>query len=97
MRTACKQSGAFDAVLSKHWALGGEGAIDLAKALYAATEQGSSFKFLYDLGIPLKDKIEIISKEMYGAGEIVYSKEALEKLQQYEEQVRICRIHWKCY
>lgn len=94
MRTACKQSGAFDAVVSKHWALGGEGAIDLAKALYAATEQRSAFKFLYELGLPLKDKIEIISKEMYGAGEIAYSKEALEKLRQYEEQVK---IHWKFF
>ncbi|KAJ8926063.1 hypothetical protein NQ315_009918 [Exocentrus adspersus] len=86
LRTACKQSGAFDAVLSKHWALGGQGAVELAKALYAATEQQSNFKFLYELGLPLKDKIEIISKEMYGAGEITYSEVALKKIQQYEEQ-----------
>lgn len=86
LRNACKQSGAFDAVLSKHWAYGSQGAVDLAKAVYAATEQGSNFKFLYELGLPLKDKIEIISKEMYGAGEITYSEEALAKIRQYEEQ-----------
>lgn len=76
-------------MLSKHWAYGSQGAVDLAKAVYAATEQGSNFKFLYELGLPLKDKIEIISKEMYGAGKITYSEEALEKIRQYEEQVRI--------
>lgn len=75
-------------MLSKHWALGGQGAVDLAKAVYAATEQRSNFKFLYELGLPLKDKIEIISKEMYGAGEITYSEQALEKIRQYEEEVR---------
>uniref|UniRef100_V5GU28 formate--tetrahydrofolate ligase n=1 Tax=Anoplophora glabripennis TaxID=217634 RepID=V5GU28_ANOGL len=86
LRNACKQSGAFDAVVSKHWALGSLGAVDLAKAMYAATEHPSNFKFLYQLSLPLKDKIEIISKEMYGAGEITYSEEALEKIRQYEEQ-----------
>ncbi|KAJ8976305.1 hypothetical protein NQ317_010259 [Molorchus minor] len=86
IRTAAKEAGAFDAVSSRHWALGGEGAIDLAKAVVAATEQGSNFKFLYELGLPLKDKIEIISREMYGAGQVTYSEVVEEKLKQYEEQ-----------
>ncbi|KAJ8940750.1 hypothetical protein NQ314_010612 [Rhamnusium bicolor] len=86
LRDACKQSGAFDAVVSKHWALGGAGAVDVAKALFAATEQPSNFKFLYELGLPIKDKIEIISKEMYGAAEVTYSEKALNKIKQYEEQ-----------
>lgn len=87
LRTACKQSGAFDAVVSKHWALGGQGAIDLAKAVVAACDQPSNFKFLYPLKMTLKEKIEIICKEMYGAGNVTYTKKAEEKIKQYEEQV----------
>ncbi|VEN57635.1 unnamed protein product [Callosobruchus maculatus] len=60
---------AFDAVVSKHWAQGGEGAVDLAKALVKATENPSHFKFLYELNRPVKEKIETIAREMYGAAE----------------------------
>ncbi|XP_056634868.1 C-1-tetrahydrofolate synthase, cytoplasmic [Diorhabda sublineata] len=86
LRTACKQSGAFDAVVSKHWALGGKGAIDLAKAVIDATSQSSNFKFLYELNRPIKEKIEIISREMYGAGGVSYTEIAEKKIKQYEEQ-----------
>ncbi|KAJ8963330.1 hypothetical protein NQ318_018801 [Aromia moschata] len=86
VRQAAREAGAFDVVLSKHWALGGEGAVELAKALVAATEKPSDFRFLYELGLPLKDKIEIISREMYGAGEVTYTDAVLAKLKQYEEQ-----------
>lgn len=86
LRNACKQSGAFDAVVSKHWSLGSAGAIDLAKALVAATEQPSNFKFLYQLNLPIKQKIEIISREMYGATGVTYNEVAEKKIKQYEEQ-----------
>lgn len=87
LRTACKETGASDAVVSKHWSSGSKGAVDLAKALVAACEQPSNFKFLYNLNLSIKEKIEIISREMYGAGEVVYSEIALKKMKQYEEQV----------
>nr|CAI5852225.1 unnamed protein product [Callosobruchus analis] len=86
LRTACREAGAFDAVVSKHWAQGGEGAVDLAKALVKATENPSHFKFLYELNRPVKEKIETIAREMYGAAEVTYSDVALKKLQKYEEQ-----------
>ncbi|XP_050499045.1 C-1-tetrahydrofolate synthase, cytoplasmic [Diabrotica virgifera virgifera] len=86
LRQACKNSGAFDAVVSKHWSQGGQGAIDLAKAVVAATSQPSNFKFLYQLNRPIKEKIEIISREMYGAAGVSYSEIAEKKIKQYEEQ-----------
>ncbi|KAL1501009.1 hypothetical protein ABEB36_006415 [Hypothenemus hampei] len=81
-----KKEGAYDVVLSKHWALGGLGAENLAKAVAKAVEQPSNFKLLYELDLPLKRKIEIIAKEMYGAGQVSYTDVAESKLQQYEEQ-----------
>lgn len=46
-----KECGAFDAVVSNHWALGGSGAVDLAKAVERACYQPSDFKFLYELDV----------------------------------------------
>ncbi|CAG9819290.1 unnamed protein product [Phaedon cochleariae] len=86
LRSACKGAGAFDAVISRHWSHGGTGAIELAKAVVTAAEQPSKFRFLYDLDMTIEQKIEIISKEMYGAGDIKYSEVAKKKLKQYEEQ-----------
>lgn len=87
LRNACKETGAFDAVVSKHWALGSKGAKDLAKALVAACEKPSNFKFLYSLNLSITEKIEIISKEMYGAADVTYTDTALKKIKQYEDQV----------
>ncbi|XP_074029987.1 pug C-1-tetrahydrofolate synthase, cytoplasmic isoform X3 [Leptinotarsa decemlineata] len=86
LRNACKNSGAFDAVVSRHWSQGGKGAIDLAKALVEATDRPSNFKFLYSLNQSIEEKIEIISKEMYGASQVTYSEKAKEKIRQYKEQ-----------
>jgi len=47
-------SGAADAVVCKHHALGGEGAVELAKAVIKATETPPHFKFLYELDLPIK-------------------------------------------
>ncbi len=71
--------------ISRVWAQGGEGGIDLAEKLVLATEQGSQFKFLYELNQPLKNKIETICREIYGAGSVKYAAEAKRMLQKYEE------------
>ncbi|MGJ8744868.1 formate--tetrahydrofolate ligase [Polaribacter sp.] len=63
------------AVLSEGWAKGGEGTIELAKAVVHVVEhKASQYKPLYDWKSPIKDKIEIIAKEMYGAVAVEYSK-----------------------
>jgi len=66
-KIAVEEGGAVDAVISNHWALGGKGAEDLAEAVVSAAEQPSEFKFLYPLGWTIKQKIEVIAKEIYGA------------------------------
>ncbi|CAH0550859.1 unnamed protein product [Brassicogethes aeneus] len=84
--TESRKSGAFDAVVSKHWAQGGGGSVDLAEAVVDACEEPKNFKYLYDLNLPLDEKVSVIAKEMYGAGKVTFSYKALEKLRKYEEQ-----------
>ncbi|CAG9761362.1 unnamed protein product [Ceutorhynchus assimilis] len=86
LETELKKAGAHDVVLSKHWALGSDGSENLAKAVVEATQQPSKFKFLYELNQPLKEKIQIIAKEMYGAGEVKFTPLAEGKLQKFEAQ-----------
>ena len=78
--------GADYAVPANHWAEGGAGAVELAKAVIDACETPSTFKFLYDLNLPLVDKMNIIAKEMYGADGVELSPEAQAEVQRYESQ-----------
>ncbi len=80
-----KAAGAFDAVVSKHWSDGGEGAKELAQAVVTAADQPSDFKFLYPLDLPIKEKIEIIAKKVYGAGSVSYSALANKQIKSYTE------------
>ena len=79
-------AGADYAVPANHWAEGGQGAVDLAKAVIEACGSPSTFQFLYDLNQPLKDKMTIIAKEMYGADGIQLSPEAEAEVERYEKQ-----------
>ncbi|WP_343330573.1 formate--tetrahydrofolate ligase [Polaribacter staleyi] len=64
-----------EAVLFEGWAKGGKGTANLAKAVVNIVEnKASQFKPLYDWKSPIKDKIEIIAKEIYGAVAVEYSK-----------------------
>jgi formyltetrahydrofolate synthetase len=76
-------AGAEDAVLSTHWAHGGDGAVALAQAVMAACEQPSAFQFLYPLEWSIKAKIETIATAIYGAGSVSYSPEAEAKIALY--------------
>jgi len=82
-KIAVEKGGAVDAVISNHWALGGKGSKDLAKAVVSAAEQPSDFKFLYPLDWTIKQKIETIAKEIYGADGVEYSPEAEERITEY--------------
>ncbi len=86
VRSIALEAGAEDAVMSNHWADGGAGAVELGKAVIAAAEKPSNFKFLYDLDLPIKAKIEIIAKEIYGAGSVTYSELAEKQIQTYTEK-----------
>jgi formate--tetrahydrofolate ligase len=74
------------AVLSKGWASGGNGTQDLAKAVVEAIETSTQeFKPLYDWALPVKAKIDIIAKEIYGAAEVSYAGKAETDLKRIEK------------
>jgi formyltetrahydrofolate synthetase len=84
VREAALEAGAADAVVSRHWMEGGAGAKALAEAVVAACEKPSDFKFLYDLETTtIKEKIETICREIYGADGVEYSEEAEAKIELY--------------
>lgn len=79
------EAGAETSVMSDHWANGGDGAKELAQAVVEACEKPSNFRFLYDTDQPIKAKIEIICKEMYGAAGVTYEPTAERQIKSYEE------------
>jgi len=83
VRQAAIEAGAEDAVVARHWMEGGAGAIALAEAVVKAAEKPSSFKQLYPLELSIKEKIETICKEIYGADGVEYSPEAEAKIELY--------------
>ncbi len=80
---AIEEGGAEDVVVCDNWALGGEGAVDLAKAVVKAANKPSNFKFLYPLELSIEEKIEIIAKEVYGADGVDFSPQAQERINEY--------------
>jgi len=83
-KEAVERGGAESAVVSEHWEFGGEGAVELAKAVIAAAEKPHDFHFLYPLEMSIKEKIEMIAKEIYGADGVDYSEIAEERIADYE-------------
>jgi formate--tetrahydrofolate ligase len=78
------EAGAIGAAVSRHWADGGRGAIELAEMTVAAANEPSEFKFLYDLEQPIKAKIEAIATKIYGASGVSYTAQAAKQIQAYE-------------
>jgi len=85
IRKAAIEAGAEDAVVCRHWMEGGKGAAKLAEAVVAAAEKPTNFKFLYPLEWSIKQKIEYICKEIYGADGVEYLPEAEEKIKLYNQ------------
>ncbi|UCD42434.1 MAG: formate--tetrahydrofolate ligase, partial [Chloroflexota bacterium] len=83
VREAAIEAGAEDAVVSRHWMEGGAGAAALAEAVVKAVDKPSDFKFLYPLDISIKEKIETVCKEIYGADGVDYEPEAEAKIELY--------------
>lgn len=87
IREESLKAGAVDAIVSNHWEEGGQGAIDLAKGVIEASNSiDKEFKFLYDTAPSVEEKINIIAKEMYGAGEVELLPEAQKKVELYTKQ-----------
>jgi len=78
-----EQAGARVAV-SEHWLKGGEGALELADAVIDATKEKVDFKFLYPLEMPLRQRVEAIAKEVYGADGVEWLPDAEAKAKKFE-------------
>ncbi|MGB9867786.1 MAG: formate--tetrahydrofolate ligase [Bacillota bacterium] len=76
-------AGAEDAVLSEVWEKGGQGGLELARAVVRASQGKANFRYLYPLDIPIKEKIEIIAGTMYGAGKVEYLPLAERQIELY--------------
>jgi len=83
VRRAAEAAGARCAV-STHWADGGDGALELADAVKDACEEESEFKFLYPMEMKLRDRVETIAKEVYGADGVSWTPEAEAKAKKFE-------------
>jgi methylenetetrahydrofolate dehydrogenase (NADP+)/methenyltetrahydrofolate cyclohydrolase/formyltetrahydrofolate synthetase len=83
IRQAAVEAGAEDAIVCRHWMEGGKGAIQLGEAVIKAAEKPTNFKFLYPLEMSIKDKIETICTQIYGADGVEYSPEAERKIELY--------------
>lgn len=82
LKRLVEESGAV-AVQATHWMDGGAGALELADAVMGAAKQTTNFQFLYPLDLPIKQKIEIIAREIYRADGVDYTPEAEEKIELY--------------
>jgi len=80
---AARRHGATIA-LSEVWAKGGEGGIELAKAVLEALEKPCGYRPLYELELPLREKIETIAREVYGADGVDYTPAAESTLKDLE-------------
>jgi len=85
IKERCQAKG-VTAVVANGWADGGNGMTDLAEAVVDVVENGNNeFRALYDWNIPVKEKIETIAREIYGADGVEYSKKALTDLKKIED------------
>ena len=91
VRKVAEENDALAAV-SEHWLKGGEGAIELAEAVIDACDEKNHFKFLYELDTPLRKRIELIAREVYGAKGVTYTYEALEKAKAFEADPRASKL-----
>ncbi len=83
VRKAAEAAGARCAV-SEHWLKGGEGALEFADAVMDACNEPNDFKFLYPLEMKLRERVEIIAKEVYGADGVTWTPEAEAKAKMLE-------------
>ena len=84
VRKAAEAAGARCAK-STHWADGGDGALELADAVIDACEDESNFEFLYPLETKLRDRVDLIAKEVYGADGVSWTPDAEKKAKMLED------------
>jgi len=88
VKRAAEEAGARVAV-SQHWLKGGAGALELADAVISACQDNVDFKLLYEYSLPLRQRIEKIAREVYGADGVSYSPEAQAKAERIENDANM--------
>ncbi len=83
VRKAAEAAGARCAK-STHWADGGDGAIEFAEAVKEACDEKTNFEFLYPMEMKLRDRVEKIAKEVYGADGVAWTPDAEAKAKMFE-------------
>ena len=83
VREAAECAGARYAT-ANHWAEGGDGALELADAVIDACHDEVNFEYLYPLTMKLRDRVELIAREIYGAGGVAWTPEAEAKARAFE-------------
>ncbi|NLD38196.1 MAG: formate--tetrahydrofolate ligase, partial [Desulfatiglans sp.] len=91
VRELAEAAGARVAV-SEHWLKGGDGALEFADAVIDACNEKTEFKFLYELDMPIKDRIERIATEMYGADGVDYTNDANNQLKKIEADPELSKL-----
>jgi len=85
VREKCKALG-VEALMADHWAMGGAGAADVAKAVVKVIDEGkSTLKYLYPDDMPLFEKIDTIAREIYRAKNVTADKSVKDQLKSWEE------------
>ncbi|MCR5062240.1 MAG: formate--tetrahydrofolate ligase [Treponema sp.] len=85
LKELCKQNDS-QAILTEGWGKGGEGAKELAAAIADLADSGkSNYHPLYELELPLAEKIRKIAKEIYRAKDVEFDSAALKKIKNFEE------------
>ena len=87
VKKAAEAAGVRCAV-SDHWARGGEGALDLADAVMDACQETQDFQYLYPMSMKLRDRVEVIAREVYGADGVAWTPEAEAKAKMLEADPR---------
>jgi formyltetrahydrofolate synthetase len=90
VQSMAMSANAYDAVVTSHWADGGSGAVKLAEAVVRAcgearVDTSSSFRFLYQSSLSIKEKIGKVCVEIYGAANVEYDDLADEQIERYEK------------
>jgi formyltetrahydrofolate synthetase len=80
------------AAVSEHWLRGGDGALEFADAVVDACEEKNNFKLLYPLELPLRQRIELIAKDVYGADGVSYTPEAEAKAKRIEADPELSKL-----
>ena len=91
VREMAEAAGAKVAV-SRHWEKGGDGALEFADAVVEACEEKTDFKFLYELDMPVKERIEKVATEVYGADGVDFSGEAQAQLKRIQDSPELSKL-----